>query len=188
MTLRSHFYILLCCTLFISCGDDVLPKPEAFLSLTYPKPNYVTTTTDCDYSFEKNDISTAYFKDDCSATINYPELDGTLFLTYRKVDNNINALLRDAQKLTYEHVIKADDIIEEKYINKEQDVYGMFYDVRGNAASQSQFYVTDSTQHFITGSIYFNAKPNYDSIYPAAVYLKNDIRHLMETISWKNKD
>lgn len=188
MTLRSFFYLILCCALYSSCGDDVLPKPEAFLSLTYPQPIYVTTPSECDYRFENNYISKVSFKENCAATVHYPDLDGTLFLTYRKVDNNINTLLRDAQKLTYEHVIKADDIIEEKYINQSQNVYGMFYDVRGNAASQSQFYVTDSVQHFITGSIYFNAKPNYDSIYPAAVYLKNDIRHLMETITWEHKD
>ena len=184
MKIYPYLFSIICCALFFSCGDDLLPKPEAFLSLEYPKANYNKTISDCKYSFENNHIGTAIFKDNCSATINYPNLNGSVFLTYRKVDNNINSLLRDAQKLTYEHVIKADDIIEEKYINESQNVYGMFYDVRGNAASQSQFYVTDSIQHFITGSIYFNAKPNYDSIYPAAVYLKNDIRHLMETITW----
>ena len=62
----------------------------------------------------------------------------------------------------------------------------MFYEVGGNAASQSQFYVTDSINHFLTGSLYFYAKPNYDSIYPAAEYLKKDIRQLMETINGKN--
>lgn len=185
MSIRFYIFLISCCTIFISCDSDVLPKPEAFLSLEYPKADYVTTYSDCNYGFEKNNIGTVRFKNDCSAIIEYPALNGTLFLTYRKVNNNINSLLRDAQKLTYEHVIKADDIIEEKYVNELHNAYGMFYEVKGNAASQSQFYVTDSVQHFITGSIYFNAKPNYDSIYPAAVYLKNDIRHLMETISWK---
>lgn len=149
-------------------------------------PTYTKTVQDCPYTFQKNTLGEVRYKDDCSAVVNYPLLDGALYLTYRPVDGNINTLLRDAQKLTYEHVVKADDIIEEKYINSEQGVYGMFYDVRGNAASQSQFYVTDSTRHFITGSIYFNVKPNYDSIYPAAAYLKNDIRYLMETIGWQD--
>ena len=112
--------------------------------------------------------------------------NGTLYLTYRQVNGDIENLLRDAQKITYEHVVKADNILEERYINEQQQVYGMFYDVSGNAASQSQFYVTDSTRHFITGSIYFRAKPNYDSIYPAAIYLKKDIKQLMETIRWKD--
>ena len=61
----------------------------------------------------------------------------------------------------------------------------MFYEITGNAASQSQFYVTDSTEHFLTGSLYFYAKPNYDSIYPAAIYLQQDIRQIMESLEWK---
>ena len=62
----------------------------------------------------------------------------------------------------------------------------MFYEVVGNAASQAQFYVTDSTQHFLSGSLYFYVKPNYDSILPATEYVKNDIRKIMETLQWKN--
>ena len=61
----------------------------------------------------------------------------------------------------------------------------MFYEVLGDAASQAQFYVTDSTQHFVTGSLYFRAKPNYDSIYPAAIYLQKDIRKIMESLRWR---
>jgi len=61
----------------------------------------------------------------------------------------------------------------------------MFYEVTGNAASQAQFYVTDSINHFVTGSLYFYAKPNYDSIYPAANYLQQDIRRIMETMAWQ---
>lgn len=185
--MKPYYYIALSivATLFFSCGEDALPKPEGFLSLEYPTPKYQAIVTNCDYSFDKNFLGKVRYKNDCSAVVDYPLLDGSLFLTYRPVSGNIETLLKDAQKLTYEHVKKADDIIEEKYINKEQNTYGMFYDVRGNAASQSQFYVTDSINHFITGSIYFNVIPNYDSILPAAAYLKNDIRHLMETIRWK---
>jgi len=183
--MKALLYIFSCAFIFTSCKEDTIPKPPSYLSLQYPVPKYKSIDSQCTYSFENNTISNVKFKDGCNALVDYPSLNGTLFLTYRSVNNNINTLLRDAQKLTYEHVRKADDIIEEKYINDQQNVYGMFYDVSGNAASQSQFYVTDSINHFITGSIYFNVKPNYDSIYPAATYLKNDIRHLMETIQWQ---
>jgi gliding motility-associated lipoprotein GldD len=94
-------------------------------------------------------------------------------------------LLRDAQKLTYEHVIKADDILEQPYINLEKRVFGMFYQVDGNAATNTQFYVTDSTKNFVTGSVYFYAKPNFDSIMPAASYIKNDVQNLIESLKWK---
>ena len=185
--MRNLSYITLAIILLslISCKEDTLPKPKSQLSLKYPNPAYIATNNPCQYNFENNKLGRVTYKSNCSAVINYPLLDGSIYLTYRSVNNNIKSLLNDAQKLTYEHVRKADDIIEEKYVNKQQNAFGMFYDVKGNAASQSQFYITDSINHFLTGSIYFNTKPNYDSIYPAAVYLKNDIRYLMETISWK---
>ena len=100
------------------------------------------------------------------------------------MNNNLEELLADAQKLSYEHVVKADNITEQPFINKKDRVFGMFYEVAGDAASQAQFYVTDSTQHFVTGSLYFRAKPNYDSIYPAAIYLQKDIRGIMESLRW----
>ena len=61
----------------------------------------------------------------------------------------------------------------------------MFYEVGGNAATNIQFYVTDSTKNFITGSLYFYAKPNFDSILPAADYIKADVRQIIETMKWK---
>jgi len=64
-------------------------------------------------------------------------------------------------------------------------MYGRIYEILGNTASQIQFYVTDSTKNFVKGALYFNTTPNYDSILPAIAYLKKDIVHLMETMSWK---
>ena len=168
----------------MSCADDVLPKPKGMLRLDYPTANYNFTTSDCPFGFDLNTLGNVAYKPNCAAEIEYSLMDGTVYLTYRQVNDNIEKLLSDAQKITYEHVVKADNILEEKYVNEEQRVYGMFYDVSGNAASQSQFYVTDSVNHFITGSIYFRTKPNYDSILPAAAYLKKDIKQLMETIRW----
>ena len=120
--------------------------------------------------------------------LEYPELKGTIFLTHKTIDANKENLiyyLRDAQNFTQKHTIKANEIIEQVYEDKDRKVYGMLYEVGGNAASQSQFYITDSVSHFLTGSLYFYAKPNYDSILPAAHYLQKDIMHIMETVEWK---
>lgn len=83
-----------------------------------------------------------------------------------------------------QHTIKADVIEGDVYTNELHNTYGIFYEVDGNAASQAQFYLTDSTDHFLTGSVYFNSLPNFDSIVPAAEYLKTDMRHLMESLRW----
>ncbi len=179
------YLILLFSLSFIACKEDTLPKPQAYLSLSYPEPKYVSFDSKCGYSFSHNTIGILDNKGNCNFNINYPKLKATVYLTYKPVQNNINSLLKDAQKLTYEHVIKADGISEQPYINKEKKSYGMFYEVTGNAASQSQFYLTDSTKHFLVGSVYFYAKPNYDSILPASNYIKNDLRVLMESLKWE---
>jgi len=112
-------------------------------------------------------------------------MKATVYLTYKPVQNNLEKLLIDAQKLTYEHAIKANDIAEQPYINPNSKVYGMFYQVGGNAATNAQFYATDSTRNFVTASMYFYSKPNFDSILPAADYIKNDMKQIIESIKWK---
>ena len=113
-------------------------------------------------------------------------MKATLSITYQSVrDNNLDSLLQDAQKLAYDHTIKANSIPEQPYVNPDKKVYGMFYMINGNAATQAEFYATDSINHFLNGALYFDAKPNFDSVYPAVVYLREDIRKLMETITWK---
>ncbi|RED46606.1 protein involved in gliding motility GldD [Winogradskyella eximia] len=178
--------------LMLSCGDDPLPKPKGYLRLEYPKANYKKATIPLPFSFEKNELADPIKSIKSSANtngvdVNYPSLNATIYLTYKEVkDDNLNDLLRDAQNLTQKHTIKADEIFNIPFENKATKVYGMLYEVGGDAASQSQFYVTDSIHHFLSGSLYFYAKPNYDSIYPAAEYLKKDIRRIMESVEWKD--
>jgi len=168
-----------------SCKNEVLPKPASYLRLDYPEAKYVNFENQCPFAFEMNSGAIIKGEKDCGFTISYPKMKATIYLTYKPVNNNIDKLLRDAQKLTYEHVIKADNILEQPYLNPEKKVYGMFYQVDGNAATNSQFYATDSTKHFVTGSVYFYVKPNFDSIMPAASYVRNDMQRLLETLKWK---
>lgn len=174
----------------ISCADEVQPKPDAYLALDYPEAEYETFNRECAYSFEKNKCSVAQSPrggKNCWVNLEYKELKGTIFITYQPVKDNLDSLLTDAQKLPLQHTIKADAIEGSRYTNDLNRTYGMFYEVTGNAASQAQFYLTDSTDHFLTGSVYFETQPNFDSILPAAAYLKKDIRHLMETVKWKGQ-
>lgn len=181
------FFQLLLLLWLASCGDEVVVKPAAELRLEYPVPEYNLIDFDCAYNFSKNRLAALDRKNDCNINLVYPNMRATIYLTYQQIkDSNLNALLRDAQKLTYDHTIKANEIFEQPRVDSINKVYGMFYSINGDAATQSQFYVTDSLHHFISGSLYFESKPNFDSIYPAVVYLRNDIRKIMETIEWKN--
>ncbi|MFN4027340.1 MULTISPECIES: gliding motility lipoprotein GldD [Flavobacterium] len=178
------FLTVLLLLAFTGCKNEVLPKPAGQLRLDYEVAKYTSFNSSCPFTFEMNEKAKVNATQNCEFTINYPKMKATIYLTYKTVNNDIDKLLRDAQKLTYEHVIKADDILEQPYINNDKKVYGMFYRVSGNAATNAQFYATDSIKHFVTGSVYFYAKPNFDSIMPAADYIRNDMQHLIESIQW----
>ena len=180
----SIFFTLLFLSL-LSCGDEKMPKPTGQLSLEYPPAKYMKFSNSCGFDFDKNELAEIKATSNCGLEIHYPKMKATVYLTYKPVQNNLEKLLTDAQKLTYEHVIKANDIAEQPYVNLDRKVYGMFYQVGGNAATNAQFYVTDSTRNFVTASMYFYSKPNFDSILPAADYIKNDMKQIIESIKWK---
>ncbi|MCJ7467449.1 MAG: gliding motility lipoprotein GldD [Maribacter sp.] len=185
--MSNRLIIALFIVLFMAtaCKEDQLPKPKAMLRLEYPEAHMGDLQTD-QFIFQYNQMAKVKNQTSSSLELDYPIMKGSIFINYKKVENNLGKLLSDAQKFSYEHVVKADAIAEQPFVNGKDKVYGMFYEVTGDAASQAQFYVTDSTKHFVTGSLYFYAKPNYDSIYPAAEYLQNDIRRIMETLRWKD--
>ena len=139
----------------------------------------------CPYHFEINQGVRIQEKPDCALNIKYPFMDATVYLTLQEINRDLSQLLSDAQKLTYDHSIKASQILEQPRFDPEHQVYGMYYAINGDAASQAQFYLTDSTRYFLTGALYFNTKPNFDSLYPAIRYVRRDIRHLMETLRWR---
>lgn len=182
----QFFLVLYLLTLLSSCGDETVIKPSAQLRLEYLEPTYLEVETSCGYLFEMNSLAALERKNNCWLNLEYKQMKATIYLSYQSIENdNLDSLLYDAQKLTYDHTIKADAIYEQARVDSINKVYGMFYMINGNAATQSQFYLTDSINHFVTGALYFRSKPNFDSIYPAAVYLRNDIRRIMETMVWK---
>ncbi len=82
------------------------------------------------------------------------------------------------------HITKADAINEQVISNRENKVYGILYDLKGNTASAVQFYVTDSIKHYLRGSLYFATEPNPDSLAPVIDFFREDIIHLIETLKW----
>lgn len=169
----------------------MLPKPKGYLKLEYPEAIYNKYLSDCPFTFEINNIVKVEKprgqQQYCGVNLSYPGLKGKIHLTYLEVDEKLlMQSLRDAQNLTQEHTQKAESIKPVLYENEMQNAFGMVYEIEGDAASPVQFYITDNEKHFLRGAAYFSVKPNYDSILPAAVYLKKDIQKLMESLQWKN--
>ncbi|TLP72925.1 gliding motility lipoprotein GldD [Maribacter sp. ACAM166] len=185
MKSKSLIALVILIFLVVSCQDEPLPKPKAKMRLEYPQGELADLETE-NFSFKYNQLANPELNGEKAFTIAYPDMNGAIFLSYKKVENNLDKLINDSKRLSYEHASKADNIVEQPYMNPTDNVYGALFEVQGNAASQAQFFVTDSTSHFLTGSVYFYTKPNYDSILPAASYLQNDIRGIIETLRWKN--
>ncbi len=171
----------------VSCEGEVLPKPKGFLRLEYPEQSYQKVLSGCPYTLEISQLSMIDFENNCWAKINYPALDASIHLTYRRVNNDLEDVLKEVDRLTFEHAIKADRIDKSAlYENKEKRVFGEIVNVEGDVASNIQFHVTDSIHNVLYGSLYFNVKPNYDSIYPAIRYIEKDIANLIEHVEWKD--
>ncbi|MEK9604118.1 MAG: gliding motility lipoprotein GldD [Flavobacteriaceae bacterium] len=171
--------------LWVGCQSVQQPKPKAQLRLEFPQPQYTSVPNDYPFDFEYNDWVQLKGIDNSAPNLYYPKMKATLYLSYIKVENNIDSLLNDAYQLPGKHMIKAEEIPERVFIAPEEKVYGTLFTVVGNAASQLQFFLTDSADHFLMGSLYFYSKPNYDSIMPAARYIERDVIHLMESLRWK---
>lgn len=186
-TLKTIFILLTMCMLSSCDEQETLPKPSGQLALQYVKSGYdLIARENCPFEFEVNNRARVLSKTDCSMKIEYPEMDATVYINYKPISDNLRELLIDGQKLSYDHNRKADIIAEYPFSNQDKKAYGMMYEVEGNAASNAQFYVTDSTKHFLTASLYFYAQPNFDSIYPAVDYVKKDMINILETLEWRD--
>lgn len=178
IALASIFFIYF---LLTKTSESYVPKPKAFLGFNLPNRIYEKVELS-DLFFEKNMISKY---DSLKNEVLYRKLNCIIHLSYNRINKNLRKYLIDAQKITFNHTIKADEIKSRVFLNNQDKVFGMIYTVTGNAASPIQFYATDSLIHFINGSVYFNNKPNYDSIYPIANYLEKDVEHILKTLRWK---
>lgn len=61
----------------------------------------------------------------------------------------------------------------------------MKWALAGDAASPIQFLCTDGIDQFVRGALYFEVRPNGDSLAPVVERLDTDLEHLMANLSWK---
>jgi gliding motility-associated lipoprotein GldD len=188
MMFRFFILVIICCC--FGCQQVEVPKPKAFLRLEYPNADYKNIETVLPFTFKKNKLSTIETveknKQPVGLNLNYNALNATVYLTYGAVDNNLNKFISDAGSITQKHAQMAREVSERSFENEQTKVYGKLYELRGPVASQIQFHISDHKKHFLTGALYFNTRPNYDSILPAVDYVKKDIVKLMESLRWKN--
>lgn len=190
-------YIINCTLLavlltFFSCDNKTYqPKPRGYFRIDFPEKEYVKLDSMRYYSFEYPAYSTItpdYYSPQEKEWVNveFPAYKGTIHLSYKTVNDNLNDYLGDSYSMMSKHLSRAMGIRDSVVINPERNVYGLVYFLEGEGvASPMQFYLTDSVKHFMRGSLYFNVKTNNDSLAPVIDFITDDIRHLIETVEWK---
>lgn len=187
----KNSWMLLLAVLMISCGseeDNYTPKPRGFIRISTPPQEYTALKSDCPFQFEYNEHAQWQPKpQQCWGDIYYPDIKARLQLTYKEVTGeNRDKLLEEGRQLAYKHTVMADGIEEKLYSDPQRDVNGLLYLIEGDAASNLQFFMTDSTDHFLRGVLYFYAEPNADSLQPVNQYMQEEVAHLIETLEWQN--
>lgn len=183
--------------ILVGCGGEqsaYVPKPRAFNRIDLPEASYTALPDTFPYSFEYS--SHARLKPDTSwiaepywLNVYYPELGANVQLTYKPLDGSEQKLkehLRDAYKLTAKHQIKA-SAIEESVLTTPSGKTAVVEELSGEVPSQFQFFITDSTRHFLRGALYFRTATQNDSLEPVIEYVKKDIIHMLNTLEWREK-
>jgi gliding motility-associated lipoprotein GldD len=198
---KNHFkYIFLfviSIAMISSCDDEddqiFSPKPRGYFRIDFPEKTYRMYDSVCPYRFEIPTYA-RITKDrhkgaePCWINVEFPQFRATVHLSYKAVsDTNLNTFLEDSREFAIKHQIKATGLDESVVIRDSAKVYGLVYDIAGNTASSVQFYLTDSTKHFLRGALYFNTITNIDSLKIVIDFIRQDILHLVQTCEWKNE-
>ncbi|HLP20339.1 MAG TPA: hypothetical protein VK174_08560 [Chitinophagales bacterium] len=188
---------IICALLLSSCHGDYTPKAKAYPRVIYPERKYELYEPEgCPFKFEKPVYTkvmrdSTYFgqtlkSDQCWLNVHFPSLNGVINLTYKDINDTmkLERLVEDAHKLAFKHTKKA-NYIDEVRLKTNQGSGGLLYDLGGDAASNVQFFLTDSNKHFIRGALYFYSQPNADSIAPVLDFVKQDLEQMIKTFEWR---
>ena len=184
--------ILLIVFIIAGCQESYTPKPQGYNRLILPKHEYVSLPDSLPYNFQ---ISTAakilpdssWIAERYWIDLYYPGITANIQITYKNLNNDqkfLEELVNDSYKLTSKHQIKA-YAIEEAIVKTPSGKTAVIAELEGEVPSQFQFFITDSTDNFLRGALYFRTSTKNDSLAPAIEFMKIDAMHLINTLEWK---
>jgi gliding motility-associated lipoprotein GldD len=192
----SLILLLLISAIALGCNSEYTPRPRGYFKIEFPPKKYqVFDRPDFPYSFEypvygeiiKDSLFfEAQAENPYWINIDFPRFEGRIHISYKEIGRNkFDSLVNDAFTMSYkQHTYKA-SAIEPKEFTTPNGVGGVYFTLKGNAATANQFFATDSVKHFLRGALYFSATPNADSLQPVNNFLREDMQHLINTLRWK---
>lgn len=211
---KNMLFLIVLLFIITACNSNYTSKKTGYFKIDLPKKEYTLfNEPGYPYSFEypvyaKIVKDSTYFdtnpENDFWRNIDFVNFNAKIFLSYKiiggkalykikKADGSykdsigVNAydkMINDAFNLTN----KNDDVATSKkdsLFKTANNVGGLLFKLGGNAATQRQFFMTDTTKNFIRGALYFYASPNADSVKPVVDFIQQDIDHLISTFKWK---
>ena len=199
MNKRSIFFGLLfiAFTYFLlSCNSAYTYKKKGYFHIDFPEKKYLLfDKPGYPYTFEypvySNVIKDTSFFDakpenDWWINIDVPRFGGRIYISYKEVEkNNFDSLVNDGFKMAYKQHTDISTGINDSLMRTSNGVEGIYFSLSGNTATANQFFLTDSTKHFLRGALYFNTSPNEDSLGIVNDFLKKDVLHLINTLKWR---
>lgn len=178
-----------------SCNSSFTPKPTGYFKIPFPEKKYqVFESAGYPYSFEypvyaKIVKDSTFFGDATEnpwwINVDFPQFHGRIYVSYKEIGKNkFDTLIKQTFELTSKHTSKAYSI-EDSVISTPNHIHGILFTVGGDVATANQFFVTDSTKHFLRGALYFDATPNQDSLGIVNRFLLEDMKHLINTFKWR---
>jgi gliding motility-associated lipoprotein GldD len=183
--------------ILLGCKEKHTPKPRGFFRISFPEKKYQSLSDQFPYQFqipEYAKVTPDNQNPDQPWWINLevPANKAEVHISYYSLNNHtkpprelLAEFMEETREMAYKHSIKANAIQERVFLNPDDDVFGIVYHIGGNAASPVQFFLTDSTRHFLRGALYIRATPDIDSLKPVIEFLERDVVHLIETFKWK---
>lgn len=184
-------FFLVVVLMFLSCrNENFTPKPRGYFRIDLPEKSWLRYDSLINYAFDYP-VYAEVLRDPLAnneeewVNINFPKMKASLHLSYKKLNNDLNMFAEDARSMALKHLPKANTISDSLFYIQKSNVFGTVYQIGGKGvASPIQFYATDSVSHFVRGALYFNFKPNNDSVDPVIRFIKQDILHFLHSLEW----
>jgi len=182
--------------LLTACNSDYTIKPRGYFKIDFPQKAYQKFDNPAyPYSFEYPVYAeilkdSLFFEEKAEnpywINLSFPRFNGKIYISYKEVGkNNFDSLVNDAFTMSYkQHTYKASSIEPIPFATP-NNLNGIYFSLKGNTATANQFFITDSTTHFLRGALYFDAVPNEDSLRPVNNFLQKDLQHMINTLEWR---
>ena len=191
LSLATVLVLLTACNSEYSVG-----KKKGYFHIDFPEKKYqLFDRPGYPYTFEYPVYATVqkdsmFFDDkagDWWVNIEVPQFAGRIYVSYKAIgpQNKFDSLVNDAYKMATKQHITISTGITDSVMHTPNGAGGIYYELGGNTATANQFFLTDTTRHFLRGALYFDATPNADSLGIVNDFLRKDLYHLINTLRWR---